>query len=186
VSAARTFEQLVLPCLDSGYNLARWLLRDEAAAEDVVQEAALRAFRYLDSLQGHAARPWFLRIVRNTCYSWIEDRDTGRELTGWDDEQLERLQADAGHVAADPAELLSRSRERARIEIAIRALAPAYREMIVLREIEGLDYADIALVASIPIGTVMSRLSRARALLRRVLDQPVVGHGKLERRDGNG
>ena len=171
MSTTSAFEQLVLPCLDAGFNLARWLLRDEAAAEDVVQDASLRAFRHLDALRGNDARPWFLRIVRNACYTHLEATQGKKELSGLDDRELENLQAAAGHTAPDPCDLVSRTREQARVNAAIRLLSPPLREVIVLRELEGLDYAAISDIASIPIGTVMSRLSRARSQLRTTLTQ---------------
>jgi RNA polymerase sigma factor (sigma-70 family) len=175
VSATRTFEALVLPHLDAGYNLARWLLRDEAMADDVMQEACLRAYRHLASLRGDNARPWFLQIVRHACYTALHDLQGLRELSGLGEDELETLQVAAGHAAPDPAAALNRRREHAAVDEAIRALSPPLREVIVLRELEGLDYADIALVASIPIGTVMSRLSRARTRLRAMLTQQGVG-----------
>jgi RNA polymerase sigma factor (sigma-70 family) len=171
VSSTRTFEILVLPHLDAGFNLARWLLRDEPAAEDAVQEASLRAFRYLDSLRGDQARPWFLRIVRNTCYTYLEEKRGMRERSGLDEDELDHLQIESDHLAPDPSELLGQQQQRLRIDSAIRSLSPPLREVIVLREIEGLEYAEIAEVASIPLGTVMSRLSRARDRLRTMLSQ---------------
>ena len=175
MNPARSFEALVLPCLDSAYNLARWLLRDDAEAEDVVQEAALRGLRYFASLRDGPARPWFLAIVRNLCFTHLEERRARREQSGYEDEMLESLQHDAGLRVPDPAGALDGRRERARIDAAVRALAPPLREVIVLRELEGLDYAEIAQVASIPIGTVMSRLSRARGRLRELLQQAGIG-----------
>ena len=166
---ARRFEAIVLPHFDAAYNLARWLLRDEAAAEDVVQEAVLRALRRFTSLRGSDARPWLLGIVRNTCFTHLRERSGRREQSGFEDDAIEDFQHAAGLVAPDPAAALDRGRERAVIDAAIAALSPALREVIVLRELEGLDYAEIALVASIPIGTVMSRLSRARSGLRSAL-----------------
>ena len=170
MSDARRFETLVLPWLDAAFNLARWLLRDEAAAEDVVQDAALRALRHLDALRGEA-RPWFLAIVRNACFDHVQARRGRREQGGWDDEALEALQWQSGRAEPDAAAALQGSRERAQIDAAIRSLAPALREVVVLREIEGLDYAEIAQIAGLPIGTVMSRLSRARSRLRELLAQ---------------
>jgi len=165
----RRFEAAVLPCLDAAFNLARWLLRDESSAEDVVQEAVLRALRYFHALQGEAARPWFLGIVRHACWTHLEARRDRAEQTGYDDDAIEALQHEAGRSAPDPAVALQQGRERAHIDAAIHALAPPLREVIVLREIEGLDYAEIAHIAAIPIGTVMSRLSRARARLKAAL-----------------
>jgi RNA polymerase sigma factor (sigma-70 family) len=171
VNTARSFDAIVLPWLDAGYNLARWLLRDEAAADDVLQEASLRALRYFDSLRGNEARPWFLGIVRNACFTYLNERSGRHEQTGFEDDELEGLHYAAGFAAPDPAEVLAQGRERALVDAAIRSLPPPLREVIVLRELEGLEYAEIALVASVPIGTVMSRISRARSRLKTVLTQ---------------
>jgi RNA polymerase sigma factor (sigma-70 family) len=171
VSDARSFEATVLPWLDAGYNLARWLLHDEAAAEDVVQEASLRALRYFDSLQGNEARPWFLGIVRNACFTYLKERNGRNEQTGFEEDEMEGLQYAGGLSAPDPAHTLERGRESEIVNAAIRALSPPLREVIVLRELEGLAYAEIALIAVIPIGTVMSRLSRARSRLKALLTQ---------------
>jgi RNA polymerase sigma factor (sigma-70 family) len=171
VTDSRSFEACVLPWLDAGYNLARWLLRDETAAEDAVQDAALRAFRYFASLRGNDARPWFLGIVRNACFSQLDAGHSQHEASGFEDAELEEFQHAAGMMAPDPGQALQQGRDSARIDTAIGALTPALREVIVLRELEGLDYAEIALIASIPIGTVMSRLSRGRVRLRALLSQ---------------
>lgn len=167
---ARRFEATVLPLLDTAHNLARWLLRDAAAAEDAVQEAALRAFRYFASLRaGEDARPWFLGIVRNACFTALA-RERGRaEVTLLDDDGWEQLEARTPGAAPDPLTALGTHREQLLVDAALRALTPPMREVIVLRELEGLDYRDIARIAGIPIGTVMSRLSRARAQLKRGL-----------------
>ena len=166
------FEAQVLPHLDAAYNLARWLTRDPHDAEDVVQEACVRALRYLASLREGGARAWFLTIVRHASYDWIEwNRD--RDGIG-----------DAVDVAADaetePAQLAERRGDSRALAQAIAALALPYREVIVLRELEELSYREIASVAAIPIGTVMSRLARARALLR----QSPVLHAIAPRRSG--
>jgi RNA polymerase sigma factor (sigma-70 family) len=177
VKESSEFETRVQPHLDAAYNLARWLLRDERAAEDAVQEAALRAFRYLGSLRGDDAKPWLLGIVRNTCFTMFErQRDAPAQL-GLDDAGIEVEQIPEAGAGSDPAAAVQRSDERTRIDAAIRALPPALREVIVLRELEGLEYAEIARVASVPIGTVMSRLSRAREKLRASLLQAGVGVG---------
>ena len=174
----RDFDTLVAPHLDAGYNLARWLLRDEAAADDVLQDASLRAFRYLASAKGEDCRPWFLRIVRNACYSWMEQRLGLSEIDGLDPDAWDALYATQGHSVPGPEERLQQQREQQRIDTALRALPPPLREVIVLRELESLDYSDIARIASIPMGTVMSRLSRARARLRELLtDAPAQGQG---------
>jgi RNA polymerase sigma factor (sigma-70 family) len=171
VSDTRRFEAAVLPCLDAAFNLARWLLRDDAAAEDVVQEASLRALRYFGSLRGADARPWFLGIVRNTCFTHLEERSGRPEQSGFEDGALEALQRDAGLSAPGADTAATATREQAMIDAALRALPPAMREVIVLRELEGLDYAAIAHIVAVPLGTVMSRLSRARSKLREMLLQ---------------
>ncbi|WP_422017381.1 sigma-70 family RNA polymerase sigma factor [Roseateles sp.] len=167
---ARRFEATVLPLLDAAHNLARWLLRDAAAAEDAVQEAALRAFRHFDSLRAHeSAKPWFLGIVRNTCFTALA-RERGRaDVTLLDEDAWDRLEAQSPSPVPDPLAALGTRREQVLVDAALRALSPPMREVIVLRELEGLDYRDIARIAGIPIGTVMSRLSRARAQLKRQL-----------------
>lgn len=172
---SHSFEALVLPHLDAGYNLARWLLRDEASAEDVVQDAAIRAMRYFHSLDG-AARPWFLTIVRNACFSYLQQRRDTPESSGFDDEMLGQFEEAAGRSAPSPENVLERRHERDRVNQAIRALKPLLREVLVLREIEGLEYAEIAQIAMIPMGTVMSRLSRAREKLKTTLALPNQAH----------
>jgi len=166
----------VLPHLDAGYNLARWLLRDPTAAEDAVQEASLRAFRYIDSLRGDDPRPWWLGIVRNTCFTVLERRRSGPEIVEFDEAEFEAALGHAERSSSDPAALLEQRRLRTLIDAAIRALSPALREVIVLREFEDLDYAQIAQIVAVPVGTVMSRLSRARAKMRSVLSQSNLGH----------
>ena len=167
---ARRFEATVLPLLDAAHNLARWLLREPAAAEDAVQEAALRAFRYFASLRANEdAKPWFLGIVRNACFTALA-RERGRaDVTLLDEDAWDELEARSPSPVPDPLTALGTRRERALVDAALRTLSPPMREVIVLRELEGLDYRDIAQVAGIPIGTVMSRLSRARAQLKRQL-----------------
>ena len=160
-----------MPWLDAAYNLARWLLNDENAAEDVVQEASIRAFKYLDSLRGNEARLWFLGIVRNSCFTYLKERKGRNVQFGLEDEALEAVQWKAGDAALDPLVSLERGRERTIIDAAIRHLPPAMRDVFVLREIEGLEYSEIAQIAAIPIGTVMSRLSRARGRLKAQLSQ---------------
>jgi RNA polymerase sigma factor (sigma-70 family) len=163
------FESLILPWLDAGFNLARWLLKDEAAAEDVLQESALRALRYLDRLDGDNARAWLLKIVRNACYTHLEQQKSALVMTGFDDEALESLHWQADQCAPDPSTLMDQRQCAQHINDALRMLSPGLREVVVLRELEGLDYAEIAHIASLPVGTVMSRLSRARTRLRELL-----------------
>lgn len=169
MNPTRRFEATVLPWLNNAYNLARWLLHDDASAEDAVQEAALRALRYFDTLRGDDARAWFLGIVRNVCFTQLKQRAGWNEAAGLDEEALEAYQFAAGLMAPEPGAALQQRHERQHIDTALRALAPALREVLVLRELEGLDYEQIAQIASIPMGTVMSRLSRARARMKALL-----------------
>ena len=175
VSGRQRFETLVLPHLDAAYNLARWLLRDAAAAEDAVQEASLRAFRYIDTLRGDDARAWLLGIVRNTCFTVLERRRNAPDVVEFDDADFEAAIGAAEPLRADPAAQLEQRRLRTVIDAAIRALSPPLREVIVLREFEELDYAQIAQIVAVPVGTVMSRLSRAREKMRSVLTQSNLG-----------
>jgi RNA polymerase sigma factor (sigma-70 family) len=175
VSQRQVFEARVLPHLDAAYNLARWLLRNEQSAEDAVQEASMRAFRYIDSLRGDDARPWLLGIVRNTCFTMLERRRNGPELVEFDEAEFEAAAGAAECSRSDPATQLQRQRTQVQIDAAIRALAPPLREVIVLREFEDLEYAQIAKIVAVPIGTVMSRLARAREKLRLVLSPTHLG-----------
>lgn len=155
------FEQLMLPHLDAAYNLASWLLRDRRDAEDAIQDACLRAYRGFGSFRGDDGRAWLLTIVRNVCYSRLRKRSRGPEEVAFEEEVHgaagEGESASALAWAEVRSELLQRALER---------LAPEYREVVVLHEIEGLAYKEIAAVAGIPIGTVMSRLARARGRLQ--------------------
>ncbi len=164
------FESVVLPHLDAGYALARWLTRNDADAADVVQEACLRAFRYFDSYREGDAKSWLLKIVRRTCYDWIE-RNRPAELVPFEAEtDLEGgVRAPPGAGVDTDALLQSRSDLR-RLDQLIETLPPPLREAIVLRELHELDYRQIAEVTGVPIGTVMSRLHRARSALRRAWD----------------
>lgn len=159
------FDAATLPHLGAAYNLARWLLRDDRHAEDAVQEAYLRAFRYFDGLRGADARPWLLGIVRNACYDWMR-RNAAIADTLVFDELRDTDSAEPQALGSDPAHLFEQRALRGRVNAAIEALAPPFREVIVLRELEELSYEQIAAIAGIPVGTVMSRLSRARAALR--------------------
>ena len=173
--ARRTFETHVLPHLDAAYNLARWLLRSDQAAQDAVQEASMRAFRYVDSLRVPTARAWLLGIVRNTCYSMLERQRQEPDLLEFDEEAFAAELGAHAAQSADPQAQWQQQRTRTQIDAAIRALTPALREVIVLREFEELDYAQIAEILAVPIGTVMSRLSRARQRLRDALAQVRLG-----------
>jgi RNA polymerase sigma-70 factor, ECF subfamily len=149
------FEQQVLPHLDAAYNLARWLTRNDHDAEDVVQEAVLRAYRFYDGLRGEP-RPWLLAIVRNASFSWLERNRPGE--VALPDEA-------ADESSPGPEALALQGVERRMLNEAIGALPAQFREVLVLRELEDLSYKDIARIAEIPLGTVMSRLARARRLL---------------------
>jgi RNA polymerase sigma-70 factor (ECF subfamily) len=153
------FERLVLPHLDAAYNLARWITRNNHDAEDVVQEAVLRAYRFFDGLRGEA-KPWLLAIVRNSCLSWLQVNRPA-DLAGFDDRVVEAQPSDE----AGPEEQAMRATDRRMLNEAIAALPAQFREVLVLRELEDLSYREIARVADVPIGTVMSRLARARRLL---------------------
>jgi len=154
------FEALALPHLDAAYNLARWLARDDHDASDIVKEAYLRAFEAFAGMRGDNARPWLLAIVRNTCFTWLgRNRRPERQVAF--DENAHDV-ADAG---ADPALQAARCDEARRVDAAIERLPVEFREVVVLRELEELTYKEIAAVLDVPIGTVMSRLSRGRRLL---------------------
>ena len=156
----RRFEQATLPHLDAAYNLARWLTRDEHAAEDVVQEAFLRAARFFASFRGGDGRPWLLAVVRRVSYDWLQKRGTLPMMT-FDEEVHGQADEDL-----NPEHLLIRKGDLQLLERALEELLPEFREAIVLRELEGLSYQEIAAVTGIPVGTVMSRLFRARKQLQ--------------------
>lgn len=164
------FARLLLPHLGAAYRLARWLVRAHEDAEDVVQDAYLQAHRAFDSLRGEAeARPWLLTIVRHSAYGWLRARQRLPQLEQFD----EALHEPAVHVAgaeeapaaANPEALLLRREDTARLHAAVDALPLVFREVLVLREFEGLSYREIATLLGVPAGTVMSRLSRARQQL---------------------
>ena len=159
------FEQLVLPYVDAAFNLARWLLRGRADAEDVTQEALLRACRFFRGFHGGDARAWLLQIVRNTCYTWLE-KNRPMELSMEFDEEI-HLQA-----CATPETLAIAGDDRERLILALETLPSRFREVLVLRELEGCSYKEIAAITSLPIGTVMSSLSRARRQLHSALANP--------------
>jgi len=158
------FEQLVLPHLDAAFNLARWILHGRSDAEDVAQEAMLRAFRFFRGFHGGDARAWLLQIVRNSCYSWLE-KHRPMELTTEFDEQL------YPQPSVTPESLAIAGDNRERLTRALEELPPRFREVLVLRELEGCSYKEIAAITSMPIGTVMSALARARQRLQRTLTQ---------------
>jgi len=160
----RAFEDTVLPHLDAAFNYARWLTKNSAEAEDVVQDACVRAMRYLSSLRDDDARAWLFAIVRNTWYSRVSRRANVAEATPLDSAQDARPD-----VALDPEERLLQQHTVALVRAALEQLPVDFREVIVLREFEGLSYKEIATVIRVPIGTVMSRLARGRERLMAVL-----------------
>jgi len=162
VQDRENFDQLVLPHLRAAFNLARWLLRSREDAEDVTQEALLRAFRFFSGFRGSDARAWLLQIVRNTCYTWMEKKGSMGSNVEFD-ESL--------HLSPLPgpeAQAVSGS-ERERLARALEQLSPRSREVLVLRELEGCSYKEIATITAMPIGTVMSTLARARERLQELL-----------------
>ncbi len=165
----RRFELLALPHLDAAYNFARWLAGNGADAEDVVQEAYLRAFRYFDSFAGPDMRVWLLGIVRNTFLSWVKANRSARLVFAAESPAAEHDTAEEpfwGAPAPSPEAVLLRAADAAQLERLVEALPAEYREVLVLREIEDMSYREIADVTGVPVGTVMSRLSRARQRLR--------------------
>ena len=169
-SRNQRFEQVVLPHLQTAYELARWLCGNGHDAEDVVQESYMRAFQYFDDWRGENPRAWLLTIVRNTAFSWLE-QNRPKHVVG--------LAPDALAAACESESLLNQragdnperevlaTEERTELRCAVEGLDPVFREVIVLRELQDLSYREIAEVTGVPEGTVMSRLARARAELRR-------------------
>ena len=162
---AGSFEEVVLPHLDAAYNLAQWLVRNSHDAEDIVQEAYLRAFKFFGGYQGGNARAWLLKIVRNTSYSFLRER-TGPPTSAWNSTKL-FTRLDAAQPDAE-ASLLQAADSRALRE-ALERLPVHFREIVILRELEGMSYKEIAATTEVPIGTVMSGLARARAQLKKDL-----------------
>ncbi len=163
-STGIAFDEAVLPHMDAAYNLARWLTRNTQDAEDVVQEAYLRAFRFFDGFHGGNARAWLLKIVRNTCYTWLQKNRAQQTAASFD----EKVHTDPTE-SQDPETLLLRKADGQSLKRALEELPGTFREVLVLLELEGLSYKQISEVLGIPIGTVMSRLARARHRLRESL-----------------
>ena len=161
------FDAVMLPHLDAAYNLARWLSGSPTDADDVVQEAFLRAFRFFDGYEGDNPRAWLLAIVRNTWFTEWRRQHNRADSTPYDDSLNvdDQLPGWADESGEDPEKLAVRQDETELVHRALATLPVEYREVIVLRELEDMSYRDVAAVAGIPIGTVMSRLSRARRLL---------------------
>jgi RNA polymerase sigma factor (sigma-70 family) len=160
---SRVFEEIVLPHLDAAFNYARWLTRNDADAEDVVQDACVRAVRFFPSLRNEDARAWLFAIVRNTWYSRVSRRAGVAEALPLDSTN------DPADSALDPEARLLQQHAVARVREALEQLPVDFREVLVLRELEGMSYKEIAAVVRVPIGTVMSRLARARDRLSAVL-----------------
>jgi RNA polymerase sigma-70 factor (ECF subfamily) len=168
------FDRAVLPHLDAAYDLARWLTRNDHDAEDVLQTATLRALQFFDGFHGVNARAWLLTIVRNSFYTWVEQRRGTPESADPFDEEIHSAES----AAADPEVELLRQADSRLLRQGFEALPLPLREVMVLRELEGLSYKEIAAIAAVPIGTVMSRLSRAR----RQLQDFLIAHGVKEKR----
>lgn len=159
----------MLPHIDAAYNLARWLMRNDEDAKDAVQEAYLRAYRFFEGFRGDNSRAWLLAVVRNTCFS-LSGARAGAHYEEFDESSAEH-DAAAGQTNGyeDPAAISQRAEDLAQLNAAIEALPLEFREVLVLRELEGFSYREIAQIIGAPIGTVMSRLARARALVKSAL-----------------
>jgi RNA polymerase sigma factor (sigma-70 family) len=169
----QTFDEVVLPHLDAAFNYARWLAKSDAAAEDVVQDAYVRALRFFSSLRNDDARSWLLAIVRNTWYARFSRVSSINQTSVYDD-----VTDDRPDDCLDPEALVMQQQAVAKVRRAVEELPADFREVIVLRELEGLSYKEIAAVAGIPIGTVMSRLARARERLLTILGPSVARMGE--------
>jgi RNA polymerase sigma-70 factor (ECF subfamily) len=159
------FEATVLPHLDAAFNLARWLLRNRTDAEDVTQDAVFRAFRAFGAYRSGNARAWLLQIVRNTCFTWLRQNRMAAEFTEFDENTMPQ-------ESENPETLALAGSNREQLTRALESLPESFREILVLRELEGCSYKEIAEITSRPIGTVMSALARARVQLRNCLSQP--------------
>jgi RNA polymerase sigma-70 factor (ECF subfamily) len=164
----RRFERLIVPHLDAAYDLAKWLTRDAAAAEEVVQEAFLRAYRFFDSFRGEEGRAWTMAIVRNTFFSMLEQQPPPSRFETFD----EMVHGGAFEPMPSTEAAAIARQDAARVREAVAALPLEFRETVVLRELHGLSYKEIAAVTDAPIGTVMSRLARGRSLLAKALGGP--------------
>jgi len=171
------FEEIALPHLTAAYNLARWLVHNESDAEDVVQEAYLRAFKYFSGYYGGDSRSWLLTIVRNTCYTWLQQNRALR-LADPIKDKLDEVGLDF----ADPEVLLLQAVDSQMVRSALQELPVEFREVMVLREMEGLSYKEIANIVDVPLGTVMSRLARGRKRLQELLAQKLGKEVSIELR----
>jgi len=160
------FEETIMPHLDAAFNLARWLTRNEHDAQDVVQDAFLRAFKFFEGFHGGNSRSWLLSIVRNTTYTWLQKNRRPELATVFDEEKH-----DVEDTASNPEVLLLKNADRQEIMKAVEELPVEFREAMILRELEGMSYREIADMTDVPVGTVMSRLARARKRLQQSLGQ---------------
>jgi RNA polymerase sigma-70 factor (ECF subfamily) len=170
--ASRDFDAVVAPHLDAAFNYARWLTKNDADAEDVLQDAAIRALRFLPSLRNDDARAWLLAIVRNTWYGRLAKQSDALRVTAYEEAMDERRDHGLG-----PEALVLQRQTVEQVQSALESLPVDFREVIVLRELEGLAYKDIAAIVGVPIGTVMSRLSRARERLLAILKPALTAGG---------
>jgi RNA polymerase sigma factor (sigma-70 family) len=161
------FENQMLPLMSEAYNLARWMMKNEPDARDVVQDAYLKAFRYFGSFHGDSGRAWLLRIVRNVCYDALRARDSQRNIVSLDDETA----AEVPDSKPSPNVLAIQNSTKLRIREALEALPLEFKTVIILREFDGFSYKEISDIVGVPVGTVMSRLSRARRQLAGLLQE---------------
>lgn len=169
------FEEALLPHLDAAYNLSRWIMGNDQDAEDMVQESYLRAYKYFNGYQGGNSRAWLLAIVRNTCYTRLRQNRPQELSVDLDDE----ISGDESEML-NPETLVQQSLDHDLVHSALGELAVEFRELLVLRELEGLSYKEIAHITGVPIGTVMSRLARGRQQLKASLVRMIDGEGSHE------
>lgn len=166
-SRSARFESQMLPFMSEAYNLARWIMKNESDARDATQDAYVKAFRYFESFHGDSGRAWLLRIVRNVCYDALRARDSHRNIIPIDDEMV----AEVADPKPAPNVIAIREATRLRVREALEALPLEFRTVIILRELDGFSYKEISGIVGVPIGTVMSRLSRARQQLAILLQE---------------
>ena len=169
-----SFEHEILPHLDAAYNLARWLTRNEHDAQDVVQEAYIRAYRFFGKFRGGRTRPWLLKIVRNTCYTWLH-----QNRKNWAFAEADESEYGPDPLGPNPEAAVIINERNTMLRDALERLPRPLREVLILRELEGLSYKEIAKITGRPAGTVMSRLSRARGELRESLSHQTSAAGPL-------
>ena len=176
---ARQFEEMTLPHLNAVYNLARWLSHSDHDAQDIVQEAYLRAFKFFEGFHGEGARAWLLAIVRNTAYTWLRQNRESVSHLPFDEEFDDFNQLGSATLCQqpdnNPVAILARNDDKRLLDQALAQLPLEFREVLVLRELEDCSYKEISEIAGIPIGTVMSRLARGRRLLQACLERMNLG-----------